>query len=137
MMTLSGTTPDANTDVRTCQVRAGPGTDKLAVGMAQALTTTDAEEVRWRLDELYDSPADPAIERTLAEALAFAREFEQRYKGRIAELPPAEFAAMMEDLGRNLIASARPGLYAHLLHSVDTRDHTAGRLMMRNREAAA
>ncbi len=105
--------------------------------MAQALTTTGAEDVRWRLDELYASPEDPAIEQTLAEALDFAQEFERTYKGRIGELTPAAFTAMMEALGEHFVSSSRPGLYAHLLHSLDTRDHAAGRLVMRNREAGA
>jgi len=105
--------------------------------MAQALPATGAEDVRWQLDELYASPDDPAIERTLAEALEFAQEFEHRYRGRIAELSPAEFASMMEALERHHVRSARPGLYAHLLHSLDTRDHAAGRLVARTREAGA
>jgi oligoendopeptidase F len=105
--------------------------------MAQAPTATDAAEARWQLDDLYTSPVDPAIERTLGDALDFAREFEASYKGRIADLAPAEFAGMMDDLGRHFIGSSQPGLYAHLLHSLDTRDHAAGRLMMRSREAAA
>ena len=105
--------------------------------MAQALPATGAEEIRWQLAELYDSPGDPAIDRTLAEALDFAREFEQTYRGRVAQLSPAEFASMMEDLERHYISSSRPGIYAHLLHSLDTRDHAAGRLVMRNREAGA
>src|SRR5258708_29858220 len=101
--------------------------------MAQALTTTGAEDVRWRLDELFASPDDPAIERTLAEALAFAQEFEQKYKGRVAELSPGEFAAMMDALSEHYMTSARPILYAHLLHSLSSGDHAAGRLMMRHR----
>jgi oligoendopeptidase F len=105
--------------------------------MAQALTTTGAEDVRWKLDELFASPDDPAIERTLAEALAFAQDFERRYKGRVAGLAPAEFSAMMDALAGHYMSSTRPMLYAHLLHSLNTGDHAAGRLMMRNREAAA
>jgi oligoendopeptidase F len=105
--------------------------------MVQALTTTGAEDVRWQLDELYSSPDDPAIERTLAEALDFAKEFEQSYKGRVAELTPAEFTAMMDDLANHYARSSRPAIYAHLLHTLDTRDHAAGRLVMRNREANA
>jgi oligoendopeptidase F len=105
--------------------------------MVQALTTTGAEDVRWQLGELYSSPEDPAIERTLAEALDFAQEFEQSYKGRIAALTPVEFAEMMDTLSQHFTQSARPVIYAHLLHTVDTRDHAAGRLVMRNREANA
>ncbi|HZV49304.1 MAG TPA: M3 family oligoendopeptidase [Candidatus Dormibacteraeota bacterium] len=105
--------------------------------MARVLAETGAEQARWDLAELYRSPDDPAIEATLAEALEFAREFERRYRGRIAQLSPAEFTRMMEELERHYLHSARPGLYAHLLHSLDTRDHAAGRLMARTREAAA
>src|SRR2546423_255103 len=105
--------------------------------MAQTLTTTGAEDVRWKLDELFSSPTDPAIERTLAEALDFSREFEQTYRGRIAELSPAELAGMMGDLAAHLTRSALPAIYAHLLHTLDTSDHAAGRLVMRNREAGA
>jgi oligoendopeptidase F len=105
--------------------------------MAQALPATGAEDVRWQLDELYTSPDDPAIERTLAEALEFSRDFEQRYRGRVAQLGPDEFASMMESLERHHLHSARPSIYAHLLHSLDTRDHAAGRLVARTREAAA
>src|ERR1041385_7425272 len=105
--------------------------------MTQTLMTTGAEDVRWRLEELYSSPDDPGIARRLAEALDFAREFEQTYKGRIAQLEPPEFASMMDDLGDSYIRSSRPALYASLLHTLDTRDHAAGRLVMRNREAAA
>ena len=98
---------------------------------------TGAEDVRWRLDELFSSPDDPAIERTLAEALEFAKKFDRAYRGRIAELSPAEFTAMMESLEQHYVSSAKPGVYAHLLHSLDTRDHGAGRLVARNRESAA
>jgi oligoendopeptidase F len=105
--------------------------------MAEALAVTGAEDVRWNLSDLFASPADPAIERTLGEALEFAKGFEQRYRGRIAELEPVEFAAMMKELEAHFDASSRPSLYAHLLHSMDTQDAAAGRLVARVREAAA
>jgi oligoendopeptidase F len=105
--------------------------------MSQTLTKTGAEEVRWRLDELYSGPDDPGIERALGEALDFAKGFEETYKGRIASLSPSDFAEMMKSLERHHISSSRPAIYAHLLHSLDTRDHAAGRLVARTREAAA
>jgi oligoendopeptidase F len=105
--------------------------------MAQTAMTTGAEDVRWHLQELYSSPDDPEIERTLAEALDFAREFEQAHKGRVGELEPAEFAAMMDDFAGHQARVTRPTLYAQLLHSLDTHDHVAGRLVTRMVEAAA
>jgi oligoendopeptidase F len=106
--------------------------------MAQTLPApTGAEGVRWDLTELYRSPDDPQIERTLAESLKFAEDFETRYRGRIRELAPAQFVEMMEALEGYELRSSKPGLYAHLVHSLDTRDHAAGRLISRVREAAA
>jgi oligoendopeptidase F len=101
------------------------------------IATLGAEHARWQLDELYGSPIDPKIEQDLAEALAFATDFEQRYRNRLSQLGPPEFALMMRELERSLDASARPALYAHLLHSQDTHDSAAGRLVARVREAGA
>jgi oligoendopeptidase F len=98
---------------------------------------TGAEDVRWDLAEMYASTADPKIEAVLAEAQDFAQEFESSYKGRIAELSPAEFAGMMDSLAEHYDRSSRPAIYAHLLHSRDTRDADAGRLVARVREASA
>jgi oligoendopeptidase F len=98
---------------------------------------TGAEEVRWDLSEMFSSPEDQEIERLLAEALTFATGFEERYKGRIAELSPAEFVKMMEELEAHYANSSKPSLYAHLLHTQDTRNHAAGRLIARCREAGA
>ncbi|PZS24870.1 MAG: oligoendopeptidase F, partial [Pseudonocardiales bacterium] len=106
--------------------------------MAQStVEKTGAEDVRWDLSEMFSSPEDPEIERLLAEALTFATGFEERYKGRIAELSPAEFVKMMEELETHYASSSKPSLYAHLLHTQDTRNHAAGRLIARSREAGA
>jgi oligoendopeptidase F len=98
---------------------------------------TGAEQVRWDLTELYDSPHDPRIEDVLAEGLDFAREFEQSYQGRVAQLAPAEFVDMMKSLEDHYDRIARPSLYASLLHTLKTQDHEAGRLVGRIREAGA
>jgi hypothetical protein len=37
--------------------------------VAQAVKSTGAEAVRWKLSDVYQSPTDPAIEATLNEAL--------------------------------------------------------------------
>jgi len=105
--------------------------------MAEATRTTGAEHVRWVLTDLFTSPTDPAIERSLAEALERAQAFEARYKGTVASLAPKEFAAMMRELEQGEEQATRPDVYAYLLHSQDTEDHAAGRLLARVREAGA
>jgi oligoendopeptidase F len=98
---------------------------------------TGAESVRWDLSEMYASPEDPAIEAVLAEGLEFAREFEQTYQGRVAQLAPPEFVEMMQSLEEHYDHIARPSLYASLLHTLKTQDHAAGKLVGRIREAGA
>ncbi len=105
--------------------------------MAEATRTTGAEHVRWDLTDLFKSPTDPAIERSLAEGLERAQAFEARYKGRVASLAPQEFAAMMRELEQGEEQAIKPDVYAYLLHSQDTEDHAAGRLLARVREAGA
>ena len=105
--------------------------------MARATKATGAETVRWDLSDLYASPTDPAIEATLAHALERSQAFEASYRGRVASLAPAEFAAMMRELEDDEERAAMPEVYAYLLHSQNTQDPAAGRLLARVREAGA
>lgn len=105
--------------------------------MAQALKTTGAENVRWNLAELFEAPTDPTIEKELAAALTDAQAFEVKYKGRVALLSPAEFAEMMATLEEHEEKAMRAQMYAHLLHTQNTVDPAAGRLLARVNEAGA
>jgi oligoendopeptidase F len=77
------------------------------------------------------------LEATLARALERAKAFEASYKGRVATLEPPDFAAMMRQLEENEEEATKPEVYAYLLHSQNTQDPAAGRLLARVREAAA
>src|SRR6059058_4416307 len=105
--------------------------------MAQALAATGAESVRWDLTDLFKGPDDSGIEVSLARELARAEAFEARYRGKVATLDPKEFAAMMRELAEYEESAAKPEVYAYMLHSQDTQDHAAGRLLARVREASA
>src|ERR1700694_242445 len=83
------------------------------------------------------SPTDPALETTLARTLERAKTFEATYKGKVATLEPPEFAAMMRELEQNEEEAAKPEVSAYLLHSQNTQDPAAGRVLARVREAAA
>lgn len=105
--------------------------------MAKTLRQTGAETVRWDLSDLFESPTDPTLEAALARSLERAIAFEAKYKGRVANLEPAEFAGMMRGLEDDEDAAAKPDVYAYLLHSQNTHDPAAGRLLARVREASA
>ncbi|TMC54788.1 MAG: M3 family oligoendopeptidase [Chloroflexi bacterium] len=101
------------------------------------MKTTGAERVRWNLSDLFASPDDPQIEATLARELEHAQAFEAKYRGKVATLEPKAFAAMMRELAEYEESSVKPEVYAYMLHSQDTQDHAAGRLLARVREASA
>jgi oligoendopeptidase F len=105
--------------------------------VATAVKQTGADGVRWDLSDLYTSPTDPKIEATLEHALERAKAFEAKFRGRVASLDPSEFAAMMRELEDDEDAAAKPEVYAYLLHSQNTQDPAAGRLLARVREASA
>jgi oligoendopeptidase F len=105
--------------------------------MVQALKTTGAESVHWNLSDLFASPDDPKLEAALARELERARAFEAKYRGKVATLEPKAFAAMMRELADYEESSVLPEVYAYLLHSQDTQDAAAGRLLARVREAGA
>jgi oligoendopeptidase F len=105
--------------------------------VAKALKRTGAENIRWELNDLFDSPTDPKLEAALAGSLEHAIAFERKYKGKVANLEPVEFAAMMRELEDGEDAAAKPDVYAYLLHSQNTHDPAAGRLLARVREASA
>jgi oligoendopeptidase F len=105
--------------------------------MAQAIASTGAEKVRWDLSDLFSSPDDPKLEATLARELEHAKAFEAKYRGKVATLEPAPFTAMMRELAEYEEAAALPEVYAYMLHSQNTQDHAAGRLLARVREASA
>ncbi len=103
--------------------------------MAEAVA--GAETVRWDLTDLFASPDDPRLEADLKDLLERAKAFESRYKGKVAGLEPKRFAEMMRELGDYEEEAAKPEVYAYMLHSQNTHDHAAGRLLARTREAAA
>jgi oligoendopeptidase F len=105
--------------------------------VAKVLKQTGAESIRWDLSDLYTSPTDPALEATLARALERAKAFEAAYRGRVATLEPHEFAEMMRELEQHEEEAAKPEVYAYLLHSQNTLDSAAGRILARVREAGA
>ena len=81
----------------------------------------------WDLTDLFASPEDPAIERTLADTLASARRFETDNKGRLASLDAAGLAEALAAYERIEEALGRLGSYAGLLFAADSTDPVRGR----------
>jgi oligoendopeptidase F len=94
-----------------------------------------AAGVRWNLTELYQGPADPALEHDLAAAHAAATAFVGAWRGRIASATAGELETALVEYERIQQLALRPGFYASLLTAVDTQDQVALALEQRTAEA--
>ncbi|MFU8861001.1 MAG: M3 family oligoendopeptidase [Cyclonatronaceae bacterium] len=96
-----------------------------------------AESVTWNLADLYASVDDPLIAAHRKEVLAEAEHFGERYKGKIAELSPAEYRSLLEEYEAILDKSGRIGSYAYLLWSTNTENAAYGKLMQEANELSS
>lgn len=95
---------------------------------------TGAEEIRWDLSDLYDSPEDPKLEKDRAWVLERSDQFAERYRGRVGQLNPVEFADALTRYEEILSVSGKIGSYAYLSWSVDTGDSALGRQLQQASE---
>jgi oligoendopeptidase F len=96
-----------------------------------------AAGVRWDLSPLYAGPDDARLDADLASALAGARAFAARNRGRVAELAAAALAAEIDALEALLERVARAASYAQLLFAADTSAPRHGALLQRVQERAS
>lgn len=104
---------------------------------ATTATTTSSDGVRWDLTDLYAGPDDARIDADLDAALAAAREFESRYRGKLAGLDPKGLAAAVDALEALNEPVARAGVFAGLLFAADTSAARNGALMQHVQERSS
>ena len=95
------------------------------------------EGVGWDLSDLYESAADPAVERDLAAALDRAKSFNARYRGTINVPggPSPEWVAQgLVEMEAILEQADKPAIYAGLLHAADMRPPQHGALVAMTQE---
>lgn len=97
--------------------------------------TNSVENVVWDLSVFYADPADPAIQRDLAEVQAAAERFAERYRGRVASLSAAELAEALQELESIYEKMGRLSAYSSLHWTTNTADPVRGALMQRINEA--
>jgi len=99
-----------------------------------AATVTGAEAVEWNLDDLYLGPDDPRFAADLDSALAEAKAFRERYRGRVAELDAAGLNEATVESERIRSVVTRAQAYAELRYAADTSEEARGALAQRARE---
>ncbi|MDX1933741.1 MAG: M3 family oligoendopeptidase [Capsulimonadales bacterium] len=90
---------------------------------------------RWNLSDLFTGPDDPRMFARLTALKEEAERFSGRYKGRIAELTPAELAEAMVEYERMDQDLTRTASYSRLRFAADTAPEN-GALLQKVRELA-
>ncbi len=99
--------------------------------------TSSADNITWKLNDLYAGVDDPLLTRDLAEALRRAQGFESAYRGKIAtETGPAPQLLLkaVTELEGIYELMDRSGAFAGLVHAAKTDDPKHGALLSRTRE---
>jgi len=91
-----------------------------------------ADDVRWSLDDLFETPED--MRRALDTAEARAEAFAEDFRGRIGELDASELAAALDQLDTIQDQLGRAYAYAYLRWATDTTDEERGALLQSVRE---
>ncbi len=95
---------------------------------------TGAEDIAWDLTIYYSGHDDPRIDADLKAAHARAEALATHYKGRIADLSPADLHAMIEEYEGIVELGFNAAVYAQLYWSIDTGDAARGALLMKANE---
>src|SRR5215468_8147550 len=82
---------------------------------------------QWDLSDLYPSAESEALTADLAQLASDSKAFQERYKGRLADLPGAEFGAAVEAYERLQEKIGRVTSYASLVHAGNLADPEIGR----------
>jgi oligoendopeptidase F len=89
---------------------------------------------RWDLSHLYKSPEDQSIAKDLERATKLADDFAARFRGKVAQLAPADLAAALKETEALMDVAYRPPMYASLLHSTQSDDPKAMALYVEAQE---
>jgi len=94
----------------------------------------ELEQTAWDLEPLVEGEGPDGVQRRLADALARAKAFAERYAGKLGELDSAGLGEAMRELAAIQDLAGRAGAYAALNFSTDTADPVRGALLQRTQE---
>jgi len=97
-------------------------------------TLTGAEEITWDLSDLYASIDDPELENDKEKVRNLAKDFSDKYKGRVSDLTAEEHAESLNEYEEIAQLAGKIGSYAQLKWSTNTEDPALGKLLQEARE---
>lgn len=95
---------------------------------------TGAENIHWKLDELFKGIDDPKIDEVLIQTKQEAKSFMATYKEKLATLSSEELKIAYEMLERILSPLYKLSQYTHLNYAIDTSNEKAKKLMSKVEE---
>lgn len=95
---------------------------------------TGAENIHWDLSDLYPSLSHPALSSDKKKVKALSQKFNKQYRGRVAQLKPAEFKTAFDSYEEILRLMGRIGSYAYLYWSTDTENPELGKNLQESNE---
>ncbi|MEX0944077.1 MAG: M3 family oligoendopeptidase [Balneolaceae bacterium] len=95
---------------------------------------TGAENIHWDLSDLYPSLSHPALSSDKKKVKALSQKFNKQYRGRVAQLKPAEFKTAFDSYEVILRLMGRIGSYAYLYWSTDTENPELGKNLQESNE---
>ncbi len=90
----------------------------------------------WDLADLYPAADAPTLERDLGEATSAAESFQQKYRGRLAEMSGAELGAAIAEYERIAEILSRILSFAQLRYAADVSDPERGKFQQSMMERA-
>ncbi|MFA5878582.1 MAG: M3 family oligoendopeptidase, partial [Candidatus Margulisiibacteriota bacterium] len=88
-----------------------------------------SQNIRWSLNEFFNSLNDPKIQKTLDTTLIKAKEFALKYKNKVVKLTAIELANALKEKEDLLSPCYKLRQYISLLHSIDTNDEKTKKLL--------
>lgn len=98
---------------------------------------TGAENIRWDLSDLYKGLDDPSFSSDRQKALEHADAFAGKYRNRVAELTPAQFAEALEEYSEIIGLMSRIGSFAYLSWTTNTEDPALGKAVQEANELSS
>lgn len=96
-----------------------------------------AEHVQWDLTDLYRDVDDPQLAQDRKAVADKAREFADRYRGRIASLTPSGFKQALQEYEQIQDLLGRILSFSHLIWTTNTEDSTYGKLVQEANELSS
>lgn len=104
------------------------------------MTTTNetgAENIRWDLSDLYDSPNDRQLVEDQKKLQNLTQNFNEKYKGEVAGLDAELLKQALVEYEEILDLIGKMGSFAQLLWSTDTNNPEYGKLMQQMQELSS